>query len=191
MGRGYTDALFYFNHDNDYWSFGKRPDDGGCSVNGSSSATRDLWGTNPDGTSGPQHHLLNDAHCWGSPSGRESHNTVFPANMTGCKYEEDLFTDFTVDHIMQHNETMGPLLAFHSAHSIHAPLEVVPDAYDRFAFIQDDDQDHRRRYHAMVWNVDRAVGKIVDALKSKGMYEETLIVVSADNGGPIYSGGGA
>ena len=47
MGRGYTDALFYFNHDNgelyiqftlenqsaccaDYWSFGKRPDDGGC-----------------------------------------------------------------------------------------------------------------------------------------------------------------
>ena len=81
---------------------------------------------------------------------------------------------------MQHNETMGPLLAFHSAHSIHAPLEVVPDAYDRFAFIQDDDQDHRRRYHAMVWNVDRAVGKIVDALKSKGMYEETLIVVSAD-----------
>merc|ERR1719265_2368263 len=57
MGRGYTDALFYFNHDNDYWSFGKDPDDGGCHLAGFSDMARDLYGTNADGSSGPQYHL--------------------------------------------------------------------------------------------------------------------------------------
>lgn len=187
MGRGYTDALFYFNHDNDYWSFGKDPDDGGCHVRNSSSMARDLFGTNPDGTSGPQYHLVTGEHCWGTSTGGAG-GRVFPANMTECAYEDDLFTNFTVKHILQHDADDGPLLAFHAAHSIHAPLEVVPDAYERFSFV---DFDVRRRYHAMVWNLDRAVGRIIDALKTKGMYDDTLIVVSSDNGGPIYKGGGA
>lgn len=41
----------------------------------------------------------------------------------------------------------------------------------------------------MVWNVDKAVGEIVDALKAKGMYDDTLIIMTADNGGPIYMSG--
>jgi len=48
----------------------------------------------------------------------------FPKNMDGCVYEEDVFTNFTVKHIMGHNTSDGPLLAFHAAHSIHTPLEV-------------------------------------------------------------------
>lgn len=189
MGRGYTDALFYFNHDNDYWSFGKTPDDGGCTLPGETGVARDLFGTNPDGTAGPQYHLANAAHCWLRPDGNEAgYAHPFPNNMSGCAYEDDIFTNFTVRQIMEHDDQSGPLLAFHSAHSIHAPLEVVPDAYDKFSFI---DYDERRRYHAMVWNVDRAIGHIVDALKTKGLYEKALIVLSADNGGPIYRGGGA
>lgn len=50
--------------------------------------------------------------------------------------EEDIFTNFTVGHIEQH-DAKSPLLAFHAAHSIHTPLEVVPDAFEHFSFIHD------------------------------------------------------
>jgi len=184
MGRGYTDALFYFSHTNDYWSSNK----GVChAADGRRLWMRDLYGTNPDGTSGPQTHLLNPERCWvQNMSSGERPVKPFPDNAEGCVYEEDLFTNFTVRHILRHDPGEGPLLAFHAAHSVHTPLEVVQDAYDRFAFIED---HSRRTYHAMVWNVDRAVGRILGALKSKGMYENALVVVSSDNGGPIYKRG--
>ena len=47
----------------------------------------------------------------------------------------------------------GPMLAFHAAHSIHTPLETLPDSFERFAFIED--SEDRRAYHSMVYNVDR------------------------------------
>ena len=187
MGRGYTDALFYFNHMNDYYSLnvGQCPDPGS---NGS-VFNRDLYGTNEDGTAGPQYHLLNPRHCWvQNMTGAENPVAPFPKEMSGCNYEEDIFTNFTVAHIIKHSpDTDGPLLAFHAAHSIHTPLETLPDSFERFAFIED--SEDRRAYHSMVFNVDRDIGKIVATLQNKKMYENTLVVLSADNGGPVYMSG--
>ena len=190
MGRGYTDALFYFQHMNDYYSLnvGQCPDP----VSNTSVFQRDLFGTNADGTAGPQYQLLNPKSCWvQNMTGAENPVAPFPIPMAGCVYEEDLFTNFTISHIMAHGTDaatgVGPLLVFHAAHSIHTPLEVVPDAYEKFAFIED--SKFRRAYHSMVWNVDRAIGRIVEALHAKAMYENSLIVLSADNGGPIYMSG--
>ena len=141
--------------------------------------TRDLYGTNEGGSEGPQFAALSPPHCWvQNMSGAEDPVAPFPNSTAGCIYEEDLFTNFTVKHILAHDAADGPLLAFHAAHSIHTPLEVVPDAYERFTFIE---THERRAYAAMVWNVDRAVGRLVDALKDKGMFGNTLIAMSADN----------
>ena len=46
-------------------------------------------------------------------------------------------------------------------------------------------------YAAIVTNLDAIVGRIVDALKTKQMYKDTLIVFCSDNGGPIYYPGSA
>ena len=46
-------------------------------------------------------------------------------------------------------------------------------------------------YAAIVTNLDAIVGRIVDALKTKQMYNDTLIVFCSDNGGPIYYPGSA
>ena len=43
----------------------------------------------------------------------------------------------------------------------------------------------------MVNYLDDVVGDLVDALKKKGMWENTLFASSSDNGGPEYPGGGA
>jgi arylsulfatase I/J len=49
----------------------------------------------------------------------------------------------------------------------------------------------RQYYSAMTNYVDMHIGQVVDALKAKGMWDNTFMVVSSDNGGPIYRNGSA
>mmetsp|Transcript_84125 Transcript_84125/g.132832 ORF Transcript_84125/g.132832 Transcript_84125/m.132832 type:complete len:538 (-) Transcript_84125:46-1659(-) len=110
-------------------------------------------------------------------------NTTAPArNRNGTGYEEEMFTNNTLNIIDRH-DTSEPLFLFHAFHQIHSPLEVPAEWENRFKFIWNKD---RRKYAAMVAYMDDALGKIVQKLKSKGMWENTLMVVSSDNGGPTY-----
>lgn len=43
-------------------------------------------------------------------------------------------------------------------------------------------KEHLREYYAMITHLDAQVGKIIQALKESGEYENTIIVFSADNG---------
>ena len=72
---------------------------------------------------------------------------------------------------------------------MHTPLQITDEYYNKYSFISDDDT--RRRYHAMVAFLDDVFGNITAELHQKDMWNDTLIVVSADNGGPVYPGGGA
>jgi arylsulfatase I/J len=102
-------------------------------------------------------------------------------------YEEGLFKLRVLDVINNHN-TSSPLFLYYAPHIVHTPLQVPASYYDKFNFIDDVD---RHYYHAMVNYLDDIVGELVDALKKKGMWENTLFVTSSDNGGPEYPGGGA
>jgi len=51
-----------------------------------------------------------------------------------------------------------------------------------------DDAEKRRFYHAMVYFVDEAIGNVTKKLKTEGLWDNTLIVLHADNGGPIVQG---
>jgi arylsulfatase I/J len=107
-------------------------------------------------------------------------------NGTG-EYEERLFEDHVLNVIRNHDPSQ-PLFLYYAPHIVHAPLQVPPEYENKFSFI--DDQD-RRIYHAMVNFLDDVVGNITEEFQKKGMWNNTLMVVSADNGGPEYRGGGA
>ena len=47
----------------------------------------------------------------------------------------------------------------------------------------------RANYSAMVAQTDILVQNIVDELKTQEMWDNTLMVVFSDNGGPIYTNG--
>ena len=72
-------------------------------------------------------------------------------------------------------------------HLVHGPLEVPQTALDRFAFIDD---ETRRKYAAMVYYVDKLIGRVVAALQAKGMWDDLIWWSASDNGGPVYKGGG-
>ena len=119
---------------------------------------------------------------WGTDKPATGLNGTGPNN-----YEEGLFKEQLLNIINEHDPTT-PLFLYYATHAPHDPYE-VPDSYwTQYSFI---DNYYRRIYHAMVAYVDDVVGEVVEALKSKGLWDDLLFVVSSDNGGPISLGKGA
>ena len=158
-GRGYNRSLAYLDGANGYWNFETGDWCGAPTV--------DLWEDSAPAL------------------GRNNSLSCSQANQApGCVYEDDLFTDFAVARIAEHNASAAPLFLYFAPHSVHLPLEVPQAQLDKFKFIND--SVPRQHYAAMVNNVDAHIGRVVAALKDRGMWENTLLVVSADNGGPIF-----
>lgn len=88
-----------------------------------------------------------------------------------------------VIHDLERHDVTRPLFAFIAWHAVHDPLEVPAEYKDRFAStIQD---ESRRTLAGMINNLDEAVANITAALRARGMWSNTLTIVSTDNGGPV------
>ncbi|KAJ7390443.1 hypothetical protein OS493_025143 [Desmophyllum pertusum] len=72
------------------------------------------------------------------------------------------------------------VLTFHSGNYIQ-PLQAPPDLIKKFSNIKD---ENRRIFAATLSSLDQGVGKVLDALKARGLYNNSVIVFSTDNGGP-------
>ncbi|KAL9955582.1 hypothetical protein ACROYT_G036923 [Oculina patagonica] len=118
--------------------------------------------------------------------GLDLRNNTEPVHNQWGNYRTHLFTDQAVNVINSHN-TSKPLflyLAHAAVHSAlaHQPLQAPDDLVDKFKdSIHDED---RRIFAAMATALDQSIGKVLDALIDQGMYENSIIVFSTDNGGP-------
>jgi len=164
LGRGYDTSLLYFDAANGYWD--SLPE-GGSSCPGLGALT-DLWAS-----AAPAHGLNNSRLCT-------------QANQApGCKYEDELFAEHMVAQIAQHDARAGPFFGFAAWHNCHSPPEVPAAFLANFtAFIP---VPGRAMYAAKANYLDAQIGKVVAALKAAGMYDSTLIIAAADNGGPLGS----
>ncbi|MBX2814448.1 MAG: sulfatase-like hydrolase/transferase, partial [Saprospiraceae bacterium] len=77
-----------------------------------------------------------------------------------------------------------PFFLFASFNAPHTPMQAQQEDLQLYAHIED---KKRRTYAAMVHRLDENVGKIVSALDSEGIREQTIIVFLSDNGGPSDS----
>ena len=162
-GRGYDSSLIYFHHANDYWT---QLDGGECKPNPAKNLSLpivDFWSEN-----GPGNTLNNSWTC--------SQSNQAP----GCVYEDEIFVEAVLAFIAAHDVSQ-PFFLFWAPHIAHEPLEVPQAFLDKFAFI---DTRPRQFYAAMINYVDTLIGRVVNALKAKGMWDDLLWISSADNGGP-------
>ena len=73
-----------------------------------------------------------------------------------------------------------PLFLYVPFNGVHAPLQ-VPDTYlQPYSALK----GNRRTYAGMLAAVDVAIGRITTALRDAGMLDNTLVLFTADNGGP-------
>eukprot|EP00729_Bicosta_minor_P015561 gene15561-25783_t len=204
-GKGYDSALSFFYHENDYWNF-TVDDNGGagprsCAGTGVDANTPiDLWLAEEGEEEGKPAFMavptpLNNSVAKCTTTDNKPYPDADPDGKLGiCNYEDALFLDrtkFVVDRYAKSHTTAAsqkdaPLFLFYSPHIVHEPLQVPKYKYDEFEFIP---FERRRRYHAMVSYMDDAIDDLVAAYKQNSLWENTLMVFSADNGGPIYRWG--
>lgn len=102
------------------------------------------------------------------------------------EYMTDALSREAVRFVKEASRTQKPFFLYLAYNAPHTPLEAKEDDIARFEHIKD---EKRRTYAAMVYAVDRGVGRLVDALKATHALDKTLIVFLSDNGGK--TGGGS
>ncbi|GFS12535.1 arylsulfatase B [Elysia marginata] len=91
-----------------------------------------------------------------------------------------------IRRIIQDHDTSKPLFLYLPYQNVHEPLEVPKNYSELYPNIKD---EKRKVFSGMVTALDDAVGDVVANLKRKGIYNNTLIVFTADNGGWVNYGG--
>ena len=106
-----------------------------------------------------------------------------PAFGKNGTYGAQIYHDAALDIIANHDASV-PLFVYFAFQINHAPMQ-VPDAYAR-VYPCDDPKTCgvRSTYQAMTAMADDVVRNATAALKAKGMWDDTLIVLTSDNGGP-------
>ena len=99
-------------------------------------------------------------------------------------YTTTLLGDEAVRLIGKH-DAKTPLFLYMAFNAPHTPLQALPEHLQQYQHVKD---KTRQTYSAMVHAVDEQIGRIIAALDKAGMLENTIIVFSSDNGGPITLG---
>ncbi|XP_068709022.1 arylsulfatase I-like [Montipora foliosa] len=126
---------------------------------------------------------------WDHTSQEDVWGTDLRNNMKAVKnetghYGTELYTEIAERIIETHNAS-EPLYLYLAQQGVHSanerdPLQAPPRLLDKSPNFSSLD---RRKYAAMVASLDESVGNITKALKRKGLYDNTVIVFTTDNGG--------
>ena len=196
QGRGYGTSLAYFHHLNDYFTqqVFDTANSEGLSECGAVRPV-DLWdgaapargrnGSTPRCAGGQQEYCFTTDD---TPATAYRECPPHPVAEGGCAYEDAVFEERVLEIVRDHDTAGPPLFLFWALHATHAPLE-VPRAYmEQFRGVATDDW-RRQRYVAMARSVDDRIANVTALLQARGMWENTLLVFTSDNGGPIYRNG--
>lgn len=99
-------------------------------------------------------------------------------------YSTNLFGK-EAEKIINKHDFKQPLFLYVPFNSPHTPLQVPKKYEEMYSSIKN---KSRRLYAGMVTCMDDNIGKIVEALRKRGQLENTLIIFSSDNGGPVRLG---
>jgi len=78
-----------------------------------------------------------------------------------------------------------PFFLYLAYNAPHTPLQATREDYEAVSQIRPHGQ---RVYGAMVRALDRGVGRVLEALRVRGLAENTLVIFTSDNGGAHYVG---
>ena len=122
-----------------------------------------------------------DSFIWAAqPSGvRFNGGPVFKTD----GYMTDYLTDEAIA-AMEANRTR-PFFMYLAYNAPHSPLQATKADYDALPQIE---SHPLRVYAAMIRNLDRNIGRVLEAIREKGLENDTLVIFTSDNGGANYLG---
>jgi len=162
-----------------------------------------------------QAHNLYPVHLWRNDEKVMLDNQLVPPrtklDSLADPYDEASYELFTQnDYAPQkiHEEAVSfikenkddPFFMYYASPLPHLPLQASKELVDKYRKIFGDEEPYlgdkgyfpnrypRATYAAMITYLDEQLGDLVTTLKEEGIYENTLIIFSSDNG-PTYTGG--
>lgn len=100
-------------------------------------------------------------------------------------YLTEMFTDEAVGFIERADKNK-PFFVYLAYNAVHHPWDVPQPYIDRVQGL--DTHDERKLFAGMTLCMDDGVGAVMDALKKKGVDDNTLVVFMGDNGTPRGQG---
>jgi len=99
--------------------------------------------------------------------------------------EGEYLTDRLTDEVVGFLGDSGdrPFFAYVSHYAVHTPVQAKPDDAVRFADKPADGEQANGDYAGMVLSVDRSLGRILDVLDELDLAEDTVVLLTSDNGG--------
>ena len=99
------------------------------------------------------------------------------------KYLTDYFTEHA--ELAIEANANRPFFLYLAHWGAHNPLQATKTDYEAVGDIQ----PHRKRvYAAMMRSLDRSIGRVMAKLEGEGIADNTIIVLTSDNGAPDYIG---
>ena len=122
-----------------------------------------------------------DMFLWAAMQYAASFNGGEPFEPGG--YLTDWWTDESLKVIEANKHR--PFFLYLAHWAPHTPLQATKEDYEAVG----DLGSHRLQvYAAMIRAVDRSVGRVLDKLEAEGLADNTIVVLSSDNGGAGYIG---
>ena len=97
-------------------------------------------------------------------------------------YLTDYYTDEAIKVIEKNKKR--PFFLYLAHWAVHNPLQALKEDVDA---VSHHSKPHNLQvYSAMIRALDRSIGRILDSLQQNGLSENTLIILTSDNGGASY-----
>jgi arylsulfatase A-like enzyme len=119
-----------------------------------------------------------------------------PEPIWGTGYQPTEHTDLALEYLADHAGGEKPFCMFLSWEPPHCPYDQVPDTYKRLydnatprSNAVDPDLTVTANYYAHVTALDHQFGRLLDALDTPELRENTLVVFTSDHGDMLYSHG--
>lgn len=108
-------------------------------------------------------------------------------------YATDIFADAAIDFMRQHSAAGRPWFCYLPFNAPHFPtagnkrpgqpnIWQAPDWAFKALGLSPDEADPRKRYTAVVFALDRAIGRVLAALDATGQADNTFVFFMSDNG---------
>ena len=124
--------------------------------------------------SGDEDHMTEVAQC-----AVDYWKNLAPDTRNGT-YDAYTYRDDLTEIITKH-DTSNPLFLYLALHNTHDPIQAPQEWIDLYP--EGSTCDTRRIFQAMVSVADNVTGQVVQLLKERNMWDNTIMIVSADNGG--------
>lgn len=100
----------------------------------------------------------------------------------------DVFTDWAIEFFNARKRDGGNWFLYLAYNAPHTPIQPPDDWLAKVKAREPGINDQRAKLVALIEHLDAGVGRVVEALKTNGQYDNTLIIFTSDNGGQLSVG---